>query len=138
VGGPPLEPRRRDSPGGSGESRSRPVHGTPRPGASSGKGRVHRPVACGEPPGPPHATRCSKPNGLSAPTLAIGHRERAPPADFSDLPQVCELICHELDPSLLHRNDKAVTDRLTPHCHRDVVACSVFQRYVKSRVFIDT
>jgi hypothetical protein len=28
--------------------------------------RGHRAVACGEPPGPPHATRCSKPNWLSA------------------------------------------------------------------------
>ena len=100
--------------------------------------RLHRPVACGEPPGPPHATRCSKPNGLSAPSLARGQWERAPPADFFDLPQVCELLSRELDPSLLHRDDKAVTARMTPHCAGRHCPLQRFQQYVKSSVFSDT
>jgi len=60
------------------------------PVPSSTAARRHRTVACGEPPGPPHATRCSKPNWLSAPALSPTRPPggRAPPADLLDLPHV--------------------------------------------------
>jgi hypothetical protein len=72
---------------------------SPVPGCPVEVSPAHRSVACGEPPGPPHATRCPKPNGLSAPSPR--HRafwERAPPADLFDLPHLCELLCPSLNP----------------------------------------
>ncbi len=59
---------------------STPRRGCPpeRPGSLQGGQCRHRVVACGEPPGPPHATRCSKLNWLSAPA-------RSPPGHLGSV-----------------------------------------------------
>ena len=69
-----AEFRRGDRPGPATETdrSGTPAHhrGCPpeRPGSLDGAPSAHHVVACGEPPGPPHATWCSKLNRLSAPT----------------------------------------------------------------------
>src|ERR1700722_18465528 len=80
---------------------------------AGGTSRPHQVVACGRPPGLPHATRCSMRNRLSAPLPAAnrGGGVRALPADALDLPHVTTMRRLHDAPPVLQGRDRAVTPR---------------------------
>jgi hypothetical protein len=69
-----------------------PVEPVPLPRTHASPLAEHRWVACGEPPGTPHATRCSTLNGLSAP----GPDRQSNPKSVRRLLMLSTTACHTM------------------------------------------